>query len=51
MSAEHVRRALEGRDYRVNLIEDHIREMAAKGITVFDTTGARRGPGKRSVRP
>jgi lon-related putative ATP-dependent protease len=39
VTAEHVRRALKGREYRVNLIEDHVREMAEKGITVFDTTG------------
>jgi lon-related putative ATP-dependent protease len=38
-TAEHVRQALKGREYRVNLIEDHIREMAEKGITVFDTSG------------
>jgi ATP-dependent Lon protease len=38
-SAEHVRQALKGREYRVNLIEDHIREMAEKGITVFSTSG------------
>jgi predicted ATP-dependent protease len=34
-----VRRALKGREYRVNLIEDHVREMTEKGITVLDTTG------------
>jgi lon-related putative ATP-dependent protease len=39
VTAEHVRRALKGREYRVNLIEDHVREMAAKGITVFETDG------------
>jgi lon-related putative ATP-dependent protease len=39
VTGEDVRRALDGRRYRVNLIEEHIREMAEKGITVFDTSG------------
>jgi lon-related putative ATP-dependent protease len=39
VSAQHVRRALDAREYRVDLIETHIRELAEKGITLFETSG------------
>ena len=40
VGAEHVRRAINSRIYRVNLIEEHVRESIAKGIIVVDTDGS-----------
>jgi lon-related putative ATP-dependent protease len=43
VNAEHVRRAIEQRVYRVNLIEQHVRESVEKGIIVVDTDGSEIG--------
>ncbi len=40
VSGEHVRRALEGRIRRVNLIEEHVRDSVAEGLMLFDVGGS-----------
>jgi len=40
ISAEHVRKALEAKVYRSNLIEERIREMIARGSLLVDVQGA-----------
>jgi predicted ATP-dependent protease len=40
VGAEHVRHAINARVYRVNLIEEHVRESIEKGIIVVDTDGS-----------
>jgi len=37
---EHVQRAIEERIYRVNLVEERLREMIARGTLMIDTAGA-----------
>ncbi|MDR7415935.1 MAG: AAA family ATPase [Armatimonadota bacterium] len=39
VTADHVRKALESRVYRSNLIEERIRELIARGILLVDTDG------------
>jgi len=40
VSREHVRRAVEEKAYRSNLLEERIREWIAKGVILVDTEGA-----------
>ena len=40
VSREHVRRAVEEKAYRSNLLEEKIRELVAKGVILVDTQGA-----------
>src|SRR5205807_791362 len=40
VSREHVRRAVEEKAYRSNLLEEKIRELIAKGVILVDTQGA-----------
>ena len=40
ITGKHVREAIEARIYRSNLIEEHIREMIARGTLLIDTEGA-----------
>lgn len=40
VTAAHVDRAIEEREYRLNLIEERLREMIARGILMIDTDGA-----------
>ncbi|MGE0057931.1 MAG: AAA family ATPase [Dehalococcoidia bacterium] len=40
VSGEQVRRALEGRTRRVNLIEEHVRDSVAEGLMLFDVGGS-----------
>jgi predicted ATP-dependent protease len=39
VTREHVRRAIEEKAYRSNLIEERFRELIAKGVILVDTTG------------
>ena len=39
----HVKKAIEEKIYRSNLIQEKIQEMIARGITLIDTTGERAG--------
>jgi lon-related putative ATP-dependent protease len=39
VTAPHVRKAVDERTYRVNLIEEHVRDSVARGIIVVDTDG------------
>lgn len=40
VSAAHVERAIEEREYRLNLIEERMRELIARGILMIDTDGS-----------
>lgn len=40
ITGDHVRKAIEGREYRVNLIEDKIQELIEDNILMIDTEGA-----------
>lgn len=40
VTAAHVERAIEERIYRLNLVEERLREMIARGIIMIDTEGA-----------
>lgn len=40
INGEHVDKAIENRDYRVNLIETKIQEMIEDGLLMIDTTGS-----------
>ncbi len=39
VGVEHIRRAVRERIYRVNLIEEHVREAIMRGIILVDTSG------------
>jgi len=39
VTREHVRRAVEEKAYRSNLIEEHLRELIEKGVILVDTDG------------
>ena len=39
VNEDHIRRAIQHRIYRVNLIEEHVREAVEKGIIVVETKG------------
>src|SRR5439155_8351999 len=39
VGADHIRRAVRERVYRVNLVEEHIRESMTRGIILVDTEG------------
>jgi predicted ATP-dependent protease len=39
VSGEHVRRAVEGRIYRTNLLEEHVRDSVTNGVTMFEVSG------------
>ena len=43
VTVDHVRRSIEQRIYRVNLIEEHVRESVEKGVILVDTEGAEIG--------
>jgi predicted ATP-dependent protease len=40
VTATHVERAIEERIYRLNLVEERLREMIARGVIMIDTEGA-----------
>ncbi|HEY5640807.1 MAG TPA: ATP-binding protein [Dehalococcoidia bacterium] len=40
VSGEHVTKAIEEREYRLNLVEERLREMLARGTLIVDVTGS-----------